>query len=180
MKKNTLPHANVGVYLSYSTKPYFEAKTDENGYYEIPSERLPNSPYDVQYSTVVGGKQTTSTAKFIAQNDTYLKQNNINLNNNKTGSRKNESTQNLSGNSVNKPSTQSGLTNFPTKNEGTNGTNFSPTAAPSAKNSSLTNATSQKNSILFIVAILLFLIGGAGGLLAFYLMKKNKQQTNMY
>ena len=179
MKKNTLPHANVGVYLSYSTKPYFEAKADENGYYEISSERLPNSPYDVQYSTVVGGKHTTSTAKFIAQNDTYLKQNNINLNNNKTGSRKNESTQNLSGNSVNKPSTQSGLTNFPTKNEGTSRTSFNSTGS-SVNNPSLTKASSQKSPILLIVVMLLFLIGGAGGLLAFYLVKKNKQQTNVY
>jgi len=178
IRKNILPHANVGVYLSYSGKPYHQVKADENGYYEVPSERLPDSPYDIQYSTIIGGSQTATTSKFIAQNSSYLEKNNINLNVNKSSSKTPSSGKNSINNvAVNKSSSQSGTTRFPTKDEGTN---FGSTQSP-AKQPTLTKSASQNNSsLLFIVVILLFLIAGAGGLLAFYLIKKNKSQMNPY
>lgn len=152
--KNILPHANVGIYLSYSNKPFYQMRTDEKGYYEVPSERLPDSPYDIKYSTVIGGTQITSTSKFIAQNNMYLEQNNINLNTNRVSPKKN------SGSSSN-----SGKTYLPTKKEGTNV-------------GSTSSGKQNRFILLFIVIILLFLIAGAGGLLGFYLIKKQRSLTN--
>ena len=170
-KKNILPHANVGIYLAYSNKPYYETKTDEKGYYEIPSERLPDSPYNVKYSTVIGGTQITTTSKFIAQNNTYLEKNNINLNSNKATSKSGSTEKNVFNPNSVISSTKSGDRGFITKSEGSNFGSSSPT-----KQTTLAKGSSQNNSkFLVIVVILLFLIAGAGVLLGFYLIKKNKQ-----
>lgn len=169
-KKNILPRVTVGVYLTYANKPYYETKTDEKGYYEIPSERLPNSPYNIKYSTIIGGLQTTSTSKFVAQNNVYLEKNKIDLNTNK-GSRKDPSiAKNPLDTDLKDTLTKSGDKNFFSKSEGTN---FS--TSPSVKQPSLTQGSLQNNSrLLIIIVILLLLIATAGGLLGFYLIKKNK------
>lgn len=148
-KKNILPRANVDVYLAYSSRPYYETKTDEKGYYEISPERLPDSSYSIKYSTVIGSAQVTSTSKFIAQNNTYLEKNNINLNSNKTSPKNRE---------------------FITKSEGSKFDSSSP-----ARQITSTKRSSENNTrFLIIVVILLFLIAGVGGALGFYLIKKNK------
>lgn len=161
-QKNILSRANVGIYISYANKPYHQTKTDENGYYEVPSERLPDSAYTVKYSTIVGGAQTTSTSQFIAQNNVYLAKNNINLNSGRSAPK---------ARLTQKPvSTQSGEKELLTKSEGTN---FG--REPSVSKPSITARSSQNNSVLLIAAvILLFLIAGSGVLLGLYLLRKNK------
>lgn len=168
LHRNILPHATVGVYLTYANKPYGETKTDGNGYYEIPSERLPDSPYNIQYSTIIGGLQTINTSKFIAQNKTYLENNKINLNINNANFGKGASGNNLFGSGPTPSSTKSAEKGFTTKSEGIN-----VGSSPQANKFSLTKSFSQSNLLLIIVAILLFLFAGVGGLLGLYLIKKN-------
>lgn len=165
--KNILPRATVGVYLTYANKPYNGTKTDEKGYYEIPSERLPDSPYNIKYSTTIGGLQTINTSKFIAQNNVFLEKNKINLNANKSSSRAGSTGKRVFNTGTIATSTKSGDKKFPTKSEGIN---FGP--SPSVKQSSLTKSLSQSKFFLIIAVILLFLITGVGGLIGFYLIKK--------
>ncbi len=151
-KKNILPNATVGVYLSYANKPYYETKTDEKGYYEIPTERIPNSEYYIKYTPIIGAIQKTTTSKFIAQNNSYLAVNNINLNTNK-GKK----------------------TISPLKNK-----LLTPLLPSSSKQTAAAKRSSQNSfTFLIIVVMLLLLIGTAGGLLCVYLIKRNKSQTNI-
>lgn len=144
LNKTVLPNATTDVYLAYSNKPYYETKTDANGYFDIPSANLPDSPYSLHYLTATGTTQIINTSRFIAQNGSYLEKNGINLNINKG---KKLLTKELT-----------------TKNEEIN---LSPTAVP-------TKVRSVQNSaaLLLIGAILLLLIAGTGILLGWYLIKK--------
>jgi hypothetical protein len=75
---NVLPNATVGVYLSFSKKPYATTKTDAKGFFKLTSEYLPNFNYTLQYTTVTGAKVNTKPSVFLAQNQEYTAQNKIN------------------------------------------------------------------------------------------------------
>lgn len=74
-----LPNATVGVYLSFSKKPYSTTKTDANGFFKLTSEYLPNFAYSLQYTTAAGVKVATKPSAFLAQNQKYLATNKVNL-----------------------------------------------------------------------------------------------------
>jgi len=73
-----LPNAQVGVYLSFSNKPYYQTTTDEKGYFKITSENLPTMPYGLRYTTVTGSLVKATTGNFISQNKKYLAENKTN------------------------------------------------------------------------------------------------------
>ncbi len=75
-----LPNATVGVYLNFSTKPAYEVKADDKGYFVISSEFLPAMTYNVKYAAATGGVPiSVSTSKFIAQNADYITTQHSNL-----------------------------------------------------------------------------------------------------
>ena len=78
--RKVLPNTKVGIYLSFSNIPYYTTKTDEKGYFQIPSNKLPNEPYEIRYQTENKKTIKLSTSKFLSQNASYLTKNKINLN----------------------------------------------------------------------------------------------------
>lgn len=67
---NGKPMANtrVGVYETFSNKPYVEVKTDANGHFVVTSQYLPNSTYEIRYTTPNGSTTKVTPSKFLAQN----------------------------------------------------------------------------------------------------------------
>lgn len=76
---HTLPGATVGVYLSFSDKPYVTVTADKTGYFRIGSEKLPNMPYSLRYTLPSGTSISLSTTAFTKENAQYFEKNNINL-----------------------------------------------------------------------------------------------------
>lgn len=74
-----IPNATVNIYEKLSTKPYFQTKTDETGFYKISSKNLPTSPYEIQYTTDDGVVSRIKTSEFVVQNQKYFAKNNIDL-----------------------------------------------------------------------------------------------------
>ena len=77
---NVLPNSTVSIYLSFSNKPTYQTKTNNQGYYQISSEFLPSMPYRITYTTSTGQVVKTSTSKFIAQNNDTITASNIKIN----------------------------------------------------------------------------------------------------
>ncbi len=73
-----IPNATVGVYLSFSKKPYYETTADEKGYFKISSEFLPSIPFTLQYKNANGVATNTTLSKFLAQNSQYIQASSIN------------------------------------------------------------------------------------------------------
>lgn len=67
-----MPNAAVGIYLNGSNKSSYEATTDQNGFYRITSEYLPEMAYGIRYTNAGGAAVPVSTSQFIAQNAKYL------------------------------------------------------------------------------------------------------------
>lgn len=156
----TIPGATVGVYMSFSDKPYYETKADQTGYFRISSENLPFMPYELRYTAVTGANFKTPTSKFIAQNIAFFNENKINLNNYKNKEGKEIAVESL-------------LT--PTKPPGFKETGFAE-KKPVATETKKTSGSSD--TIIFVAAILLLLISIVGVLLGFYLYKKRQQNFN--
>jgi hypothetical protein len=78
-KDLVLPNAIVGVYLSFSSKPSYETKSDKDGFFKISSEHLPFMAYTLKYTAENGAVTSTTPEKFIRQNLPYLTQHNVNL-----------------------------------------------------------------------------------------------------
>jgi len=74
-----MPEVTVGVYLTFSNKPYYQTKADEKGYFKITSENLPTMAYEIRYTSPLGAVVKITTTKFINQNQKYLTDNKIDL-----------------------------------------------------------------------------------------------------
>lgn len=72
-----MPNATVGVYLNFTSKPYYETSADENGYFTIHSDYIPFQPYKLRYSSPSTSTVAVSTVKFLADNKTYLSESKI-------------------------------------------------------------------------------------------------------
>ncbi|MFH0979472.1 MAG: carboxypeptidase-like regulatory domain-containing protein [Candidatus Roizmanbacteria bacterium] len=79
-KGEVIPNATVAVILNFSNKPSHQVKADENGYFKIGSEFLPSMPYRVSYAAPSGQVTSTSTSKFIVQNQGLIEDSHININ----------------------------------------------------------------------------------------------------
>ena len=77
---NVLPNSTVSIYLSFSNKPTYQTKTNDQGYYQISSEFLPSMPYRITYTTPSGQVVKTSTGKYIAKNSDTITASDININ----------------------------------------------------------------------------------------------------
>jgi len=81
---NAIPNAKVGVYLTFSSKPYVEVTADAKGYYKIGAEMLPTMSYVMRYTSASGAVTKLSPSTFLKQNTNYLVSNKINLSQPKT------------------------------------------------------------------------------------------------
>jgi hypothetical protein len=160
----TLPNVKVGIYLSFSNLPFYTTTTDDNGYFKIPSKKLPNEPFEIRYQTSTGSIIKVSPPQFIKQNTQYLVKNNINLN---------------------QVVDEKGTVITPTKISPTKTKDFiiggyyttsqSPTTKPSIPSQLPTN---KINLILLPLIILIILIISVAALLFFY-YKKNRSQSQI-
>lgn len=74
-----IPNATVGIYLTFSNKPYYKTKADDKGFFKIPSEFIPNMAYGLRYTTAAGTTIKVTTTEFITKNQKYLTDNKIDL-----------------------------------------------------------------------------------------------------
>lgn len=75
-----IPNATVSIILNFSNKPSYQVKADENGYFKISSEFLPSMPYRISYTSPSGQQVSTSTSKFIVQNQDPIQKSDIKIN----------------------------------------------------------------------------------------------------
>lgn len=160
----TLANATVGIYLNYSENPSSEVKTDEKGYFKITSEYLPNTPYNIRYTTSTGLVVKITPEQFIKQNTKYLTDNNINLFGYKDVK---------GGTNPPKFSTfAQGAGEARSDNLGGN-----PKLSPAAGGGVQPLTASSKNKSLLFLIVLLFIVGILGLVAGLYLLKKNQQQS---
>jgi hypothetical protein len=158
--RKVLPNTKVGIYLSFSNIPYYTTKTDEKGYFQIPSSKLPNEPYEIRYQTEDKETIKLSTSKFLSQNASYLTKNKINLN-----QVVDEKGKVITPTKISPTKTTTGFNSyFPSRQ--------SPTSTSQTPSSSSTGKT---NVILLTVLILLILITTVFALLFFYYQKNRSQ-----
>jgi len=67
-KGDKMPYANVALYLTMGTKPYFSTTADKEGNYEISSENIPPFPYSVRFTDTDGKKVNATTLQVALQN----------------------------------------------------------------------------------------------------------------
>lgn len=75
-----IPNAKVSVVLNFSNKPSYQTTADENGFFKIGSEYLPSMPYRVTYTSPTGQTVTTTTSKFIVQNQELIESTGTSIN----------------------------------------------------------------------------------------------------
>lgn len=161
-----MPSTKVGVYLTFSEKPYYETQSDEKGYFKISSENLPTMPYKLRYG-LAGFQTTVSTSKFIAQNAKYIGSNNIKVN----------TFQDINGKTqiTSSPSPKKSL--FPTSTVNKNYSNDQKNKDSQQYNANPSSV--PQSGMLLILLIILVLLGGAAFLLGFYLYNKNRMPPQM-
>lgn len=158
--RKVLPNTKVGIYLSFSNIPYYTTKTDEKGYFQIPSSKLPNEPYEIRYQTEDKETIKLSTSKFLSQNASYLTKNKINLN-----QVVDEKGKVITPTKISPTKTTTGFNSyFPSRQ--------SPTSTSQTPSSS---STAKTNVILLTILILLILITTVFALLFFYYQKNRSQ-----
>lgn len=145
----------VGIYPTFSSKPYYTTTTDSTGCYEITSEYLPEFEYYIRYTTPSGQKIKETTAAFIKKNADYIKENKVDLNHYKD---------------------QDGNITPPRSNTTNNGENNTiGTGQGTAAGGNYLDATQKNSPIILILVIILLLLGVGGLVFALYLFKKNQQ-----
>jgi hypothetical protein len=159
--RKVLPNTKVGIYLSFSNIPYYTTKTDEKGYFQIPSSKLPNESYEIRYQTENKETIKLSTSKFLSQNASYLTKNKINLNHQIVD----EKGKVIIPTKISPPKTTTGFNSYFQSRQ-------SPTSTSQTPSSSSTGKT---NVILLTVLILLILITTVFALLFFYYQKNRSQ-----
>jgi len=77
---NPMAGATVEVFMERSKKAFYTTTADELGYFRVSSENLPFMPYTLRYTSTAGVSVSVPTKTFLSQNDAYLKDNNVNVN----------------------------------------------------------------------------------------------------
>jgi len=147
---NIIANATVGVYLTFSNKPYFQTKADEKGYFKIAPSSLPFFPYEIRYTTPLGSAIKTTTSKFVSQNEEFITTKKINLNDYKKNTilAKTNDNQGFIQNQI--------------------GTNKNGNKNISEK------SLSNNNQLMVPIIMLTLLLAGAAIILGFYIYKKNR------
>jgi hypothetical protein len=161
--RKVLPNTKVGIYLSFSNVPYYTTTTDEKGYFQILSNKLPNEPYEIRYQTENKETIKVSTSKFLSQNASYLTKNKINLN-----QVVDEKGKVITPTKISPTKTTTGFNSYFPSHQ-------LPTSNSKTPNSSSTGKT---NVILLTILILLILITTVFALLFFY-YQKNRSQSQL-
>lgn len=164
----------VVVTLENNNKPFYQTTTNSNGYLSIPSNKLPNFPYNL--ITKLAGtnlSKSLSTDVFAEENKVYLEKNNINLmvqdktENNTANKQKNNNT-----------NAQTGNINIGTgNNSGLSKTSSDLSNSPVQVNQIKSAAGTQKKNTLIMI-ILLFAVVFIILAITIILYVKKQRNTN--
>ncbi|HRN70452.1 MAG TPA: carboxypeptidase-like regulatory domain-containing protein, partial [Candidatus Woesebacteria bacterium] len=159
---NLMPNATVGIYVDLMNKPTYTTKTNENGYYKITSENIPNGEYVLKYISTDNPQHTATitTSQFTKQNEDFIKVEEINTYSLVT--KTTDPRRTITPTYV-PPAKISAVPNeFP----------VTPTIPPAP----LTPVEEATNNNIFLIgAVLLILVATAGSLIGVYLYKKRMQ-----
>jgi len=183
---NVLANANVNIRLNMSQKPYYQTKTNAQGYFTVEKKNLPALSYSIDIIPTTGTANSLKTnmisyhpSEFVKKNLHYLTQNQINL---VTGEKTNAKIKsNLTPTRLAQTSnhnTASRSTTNDTSNFSANlGNNFSGNLN-SSNQPNPKNSLSHPNSgfVVIIITILLLVITAAIIIWFFILHKKNEGQ----
>lgn len=160
---NLMPNATVSLYVDFMDQPVYYTTANENGYYKITSENIPNSKYVIKYTSVEDPEKesTITTSQFTKQNEEFHTIEEIDpyiLVTNTTDPRRTVTP------SYVPPAKISAVPNeFPVTP--------AVTAAPPTPTEEAVN-----NNVFLIGAIMLLLVATAGTLIGVYLYRKRMQE----
>jgi len=156
-----IPNADVEVYLKFSSKPYYQTNADATGYFKISSDNLPTMPYELRYKISGGTISNISTAKFVNQNQKFLKEKNIDL-----FSFKNQQGKTIDSSSISPTLTKKGNNDLGNNNQ---------QKINQSGNQAI--GKTQSNNIVLLIGILFFLLVIVIIVLGIYLLKKKQVAT---
>ncbi|MBP6993705.1 hypothetical protein KBB12_00495 [Candidatus Woesebacteria bacterium] len=168
-----LKNAEVVIFSTLTSLPYYTTKTDQDGFFTVYSENLPRNNYQIAYVDPNTKKTLfVSTTEYLAKNEKYIAENKVDLTKPKLNAE-----------------TKVYLTQHPlpsvTKAQGAGMGPKNGTPGELNQGVAPTKAMDQKNpvnqlspALLMYVAILLLLIVGAGLLIMYYV--KRKQEPHLY
>jgi len=164
-----LPFAEVAVVVDSSGLVESKTKTDEKGFFAVPSQNLPIFPYSLEIKSSSGSSPVTYTAsEFMEKNQDYLIKENVNL---MEGTKNNDpislSSINITpGGGFSSTSSGAGFMKYGGKN-------------PSATSPSTTQEKTTNEIMKTTLLILFLLILGAGGGIAFYIRRKKMPENTV-
>lgn len=159
---NLMPNATVGIYVDFINQPTYYTTADQNGYYKITSEYIPNDKYVIRYTDARNPNKisTITTSQFTKQNEEFITVEQINTYNLVT--RTTDPRRNVTPSYVPPVKISSVPNEFPVTPE--------VTAAPPTPAEEAVN-----NNVFLIGAIMLLLVATAGTLIGVYLYRKRMQ-----
>jgi hypothetical protein len=174
-----LPNATIKIKLKNGNSTYAQLKTDNNGYFFIPNNRLPSSGVNLEYALELISKNGSTTkltiSDFIARNEYFLTRENINLLKGTKNGKKPYPQPSLS--------TKLDLTTLSKENnqlreKGTNEGGSLRNTDSSSLSSNTDNIQLLKNGSItqqvIIIIFALLLLGVVGGIILVGLLKKKK------
>lgn len=160
---NLMPNATVGLYVDLMNQPTYYTKTDQNGYYKITSENIPNDKYVIKYTAANDPKKVSSitTSQFTKQNEEFITLEEINTYSLVT--KTTDPRRTVTPSYVPQAKISAVPNEFPITPE--------VTAAPTTPVEEAGN-----NNMFLIGGVLLLLVATAGTLIGVYLYKKRMQE----
>ncbi len=161
---NIMPSAKVLIKVPLSEVAVYQTTANQNGYYKITSEFLPNTEYSIEYQLVnTPGKYfKITTSQLLEQNKAFIEAEKINpylLTTQSTDPRRTVTPSYIPQAKISSVSNE-----------------FSTTPVVSTNNSSQQTQLTERNNFLLIGSILLLLIAAAGTLIGIYLYRKRTQE----
>ncbi|OGK63025.1 hypothetical protein A2334_01430 [Candidatus Roizmanbacteria bacterium RIFOXYB2_FULL_38_10] len=156
-----IPNAKIEIHVGFSKQPYTWTTADDKGYFKIEKQYLPNIPYEIQYKSSNGSVVTSTTSKFITQNQSFITSNKISLYGEAPSSNRTKKQSETAGKD---------LTSLNLQKSGS-GNNMS---SQSQKNiASFNPSKSNANPLILIFILLIILLSGVA--MGILLYMKNKQ-----
>ncbi len=163
---NLMPNATVGLYVDLMSKPSYFTTADQNGYYKITSENIPNDKYVIRYTSAEDPKKmaTITTSQFTQQNKEFITAEKINTYSLVT--RTTDPRRTVTPSYVPQAKISAIPNEFP--------------VTPAITSAPLTPVEEATNNNMFLIgAVLLLLVATAGTLIGVYLYKKRMQEQQL-
>ena len=186
-QKQIIRNALVALRIKGAKSDYYQTTADANGYFYIPAENLPLMEFTIEVTSPLTNKRTSFRLhEFAKANESYLTKNNINLISGTRAGKSVTDKKTLSpfdfGRAQNEAATAEGQTGTTSQgssssrslSQGSTGSTSS--QIPSKNKGEAPAGVNPLGPAVGMVLILIFLIIVAGGIAAWAIMQKNRQQ----